>query len=252
MSIQGYNQYVYYDDRDHAKGSPVPAFPAEKTGVAMDFIVGIMTSIGEDKVTRRTTSYTIVGDTSGDDIEQDTADIINAGSIMASNIAAVSKGVLCEFSAKLGKFRADQIPVDVPAGDSSNAIIYFTNNQNDKYGKGNCQSFNIPVAKAAAKLFIPWMRDDVSRQDIIATFQNWNFQAHGHTFRLGQVRFYNDAKTEMVAMPTPYYRYGRYNEYSRNNPCYQDNNDTVLGMSDAVISEKLNTVVQGTDDVTIN
>lgn len=147
MSIQGYNQYVYFDDRAHAKGSPVPTFPADKTAVAMDFIIGILTSIGEDKVARRTAAYTLVGDTEGSDIEQDTADIINAGSVMASNIAAMSKGVLCEFSAKLGKFRADQIPIDVPAGDTSYAKVIFTNNENDKYGKGNCETHDIPVVK---------------------------------------------------------------------------------------------------------
>lgn len=252
MSIQGYNQYVYFDDRDHAKGSPAPAFPTEKTGIAMDFIVGLMTSIGDDKVSRRTTAFTLVGETSGDDIEADTAKIIQAGSIMASDIAGVSKGVLCEFSAKLGKFRADQVPIDVPAGDSSYANLIFTNNENDKYGKGNCETHNVPVAKAGANLFIPWLRDDVSRQDLIRTFGNWTQIVGAVTFHLGQVRFLNEQKTEMVALPSPYYKYGKIREYSRSNPCYQSNNDTALGINDAVLSEKYNTIQQGTDDATIN
>lgn len=252
MSIQGYNQYVYFDDRAHAKGAPVPAFPADKTAVAMDFIIGILCSIGEDKVARRTSAFTLVGETNGDDIEQDTADIINAGSVMASNIAALSKGVLCEFSAKLGKFRPDQIPIDVPAGDTSYAKVIFTNNENDKYGKGNCETHDIPVVKGGASIFIPWLRDDVSRQDIKATLGNWDYTLNGHHYHLGQVRFLNDSKTEMVAIPTPYVKYSKTYEYSRNNPCYQDNNDSALGMSDAVISEKFNQVTQGLDDATIN
>lgn len=252
MSIQAYNQYVYYDDRDHAKGSAVPPFPSDKTGITMDFVIGLLTSIGDDKVTRRTTTFTLVAETNGDDIEQDLADIINAGSVMASDIAAVSKGVLCEFSAKMGKFRADAIPVDVPAGDSSYGMLIFTNNENDKYGKGNCESHNIPVVKGGANLFIPWLRDDVSRQDLIRTFGGWSYTAHGHIFHLGQTRFLNENKTDMVAIPTPFYKYGKYKEYSRSNPCYQANNDVALGMADNVISEKFNQLTQGTDDVTIN
>lgn len=253
MSLQTYNKFIYLDDREVEAGQVPPTLT--KRGLAMEFQADIMVSKGKDKLQKRSTVFTIVGDP-GDGGGSDTnaneqiGNMIDAGSRMASNIAYLSKGVLCGFYAKMGKYRPDEIPQDVPTGDNSSAVIDLTNNPNDGYGLDACDRDNTnPAVTSGTRLYIPWLRDDISRQDIISTLENWTYTAGGLTFWLGNVKFYNDQKVEMVAYPTTIVRNITVRSYSRKSPGYLANNDSAQGiLSDRVLSEKYNTFEEGTDD----
>lgn len=253
MSLQTYNKFIFLDDREVVSGQAAPALT--KRGLAMEFQADIMVSKGKDKLQKRSTVYTIVGDPgegggSDETANEQIGNMIDAGSRMASNIAYLSKGVLCGFFAKMGKYRPDEVPLDVPTGDNSSAIIDLTNNPNDSYGLDACDRENTnPVQSVGSRLYIPWLRDDISRQDIVNTLENWSYTAGGLTFYLGHVKFYNDNKVEMVCYPTTSVRNINVRAYSRKSPGYLANNDSAQGiLSDRVLSEKYNTFEDGDDD----
>lgn len=250
MSIQTYNKAVMYDDRVVENGQAVPNLT--NTGLCMEFLISIMTTIGRDKTRARTCTFTIVGGSEGGSVTfspEMISDIIDAGARMASNIADLSKGVLSGFYAKLGKFRSDEVPIDVPSGDNSKAIIDFTNNANEEYGLNPCDTGdNNPAVAAGSRIYIPWLRDDVSRQDIVASLSDWQYTANGVTYTLGSCKFRNDAKTQIVAYPTEVIRNITVGSYSRKHPGFLQNNDTAMGWGDNVVSEEYNTNEEGTDD----
>lgn len=249
MSIQTYNKSVFYDDRFVACGNT----PANLTneGVTMDFMITLMTTIGKDKTRTRSTRFSIVGggDSSVSFAPAMLADIIDAGARMASNIADLSKGVLTGFYAKLGKFRPDECPIDVASGDNSKAIIDFTNNPNEAYGTNPCDADDEnPVVPASLRVYVPWLRDDVSRQDIIASLQDWSVTLNGVTYKLGTNKFRNDTKLQIACYPTEFVRNIVVSNYSRKHPAFLGNNDSAMGWGDNVVSEEYNTNVEGEDD----
>lgn len=250
MSIQTYNKSVHYDDREVACGQDVPELT--DTGVTMDFQITVMTTVGRDKVRSRSTRYTIVGHNPYGNTTFSASmlsDIIDAGARMASNIAELSKGVLTGFYAKLGKFRSDECPIDVAAGDNSKAIVDFTNNGNEEYGLNPCDSSEEnPVVPASLRLYIPWLRDDVSRQDIVQSLQGWAVTLNGIQYSLGTNKFTNADKTHITAYPTPIVRNIVVSNYSRRHPTFLSNNDVSMGWNDNVVSEEYNTVEEGIDD----
>lgn len=253
MSIQTYNQDVFYDERMVQNGQAVPNLTDK--GLCMEFMISIMTTIGRDKTRARTCNFTIVGGSSGGGsvtfAPAMISDIIDAGARMASNIADLSKGVLSGFYAKLGKFRPDEVPVDVASGDNSRAVIDLSNNPNEEYGLNPCDSTNEnPAVSAGSRIYIPWLRDDVSRQDVVQSLGDWEYTKNGVTYSLGHCRFRNDAKTQIVAYPTTVVRNIQVGSYSRKHPGFLQNNDSALGWEDNVVSEEYNSNIEGVDDRT--
>ena len=143
MSIQTYSKDLVYQDQivDLSTGELQPASPTD--GVAMEFQIDLMVTRGRDKVAKKSTQFTIVGETSYD-APTTWGDLMQAGSIMASNIAKLSKGVLCGFYAKMGKYRADEVPTDVPTGDNSYCAVILTNDARAEYGANPCNNGAIP------------------------------------------------------------------------------------------------------------
>lgn len=257
MSIQTYNKPIYFENRlTDGKTAVNPL--TDKMGMAMEFTVVIKTTVSKDRWTARSVNYTVVGESddaiSNTNIGNKLYGLIEAGSRVASNIAFLSKGVISGFYAKLGKHRNDEPVIDVPVGDNSRGSILFTANENDQLGKLACdRSDEFPVMKAQQKIFIPWLRDDVSRQDMRQTLEDWQYvDTNSHmTFNLGYVKFKDENKVDMICCPTPFAQSVKSSEYSRSTGVMLQNNDTALGIfSDKVLSEEFNTFAEGTDDTT--
>lgn len=256
MSIQTYNKAIYYEDRLTDGKTPLSEL-SEKNGMAMDFTVVIKTTVSKDRWTARSVNFTVVG--KSDDAISDTNvgnkfyALIEAGSRVASNIAYLSKGVISGFYAKLGKHRNDEACIDVPVGDNSRGSILFTANENDQLGKLACdRTEQFPVMKAQQKIYIPWLRDDVSRQDMRETLEDWQFiDANSKmTFNLGIVKFKDDNQVDMICSATPFAQSIKSSEYSRSTGVMLVNNDSSLGIfSDKVLSESYNTFAEGKDDI---
>ena len=250
MSIQTYNKQVLFDERLVPQGGEIPPIGS---GVAMEFQVTVMTTTGKDKTARRSSTYTVVGSGEGGNATYTPAviaDLLDAGARMASNIAYMSKGVISGFFAKLGKYRNDEEPIDVPVGDSSYAIVDMCNCPDDEYGLDVCErSGEHPVEYAQSRIFIPWLRDDISRQDVIRTLTEWNVTKNGIRYTLGQVKFNNVEKSSMTAYPCETVRNITIRSYSRKTPAFRQNNDTHQGIEqDQVASELYNTFDEGVDD----
>lgn len=255
MSIQTYNKPIYFEDRLTDGKKTLDAL-TDKEGMAMEFTVVIKTTVSRDRWTSRAVNFTIVGKSNdaitGENIGKKLYGLIEAASRVASNIAYLSKGVISGFYAKLGKHRNDEPVIDVPVGDNSRGSILFTANENDQLGKLACdRTSDFPVMKAQQKIFIPWLRDDVSRQDMRQTLELWQFddETSNMAFNLGYVKFKDENQVDMICCPTPYAQSIKSSEYSRSTGVMLKNNDTDLGIySDKVLSEEFNSFADGEDD----
>lgn len=245
MSIQSYLKDISFDDRVRSAGQALPALV--KTGKAMEFQVNIMVTKGFDKTSSKSSTFTIVA-------ENGTIEgLIQAGSIMASNIAKLSKGVISAFYAKLGKYRDDEIPQDVPTGDNSYSVTTMTNNEMDAYSKRICSSSEVtyPAKTVTSNIYIPWVRDDVSDADISATLEQFSETIDGVDYKLGYVRFNDDNKVNMTCYPVSEVKYTGIKRSSRKTRAFLNNNDVSLGIvPDDVLSEEFNTAKSGGDDYT--
>lgn len=263
MSIQTYNKAVYLDDRV-IEYNPITGETQQsggaltKRGCAMEFQINLKILSGRDKWRVRSCTFTIIGDSetaiSDSNIAQAIYGLIEAGSRMASNIAYLSKGVLVGFFAKLGKYRQDEMPINVPVGDNSFGTIVFNNENGSVLREQECgRTYDLPMTPGSVAVRIPWFRDDLSRQDILETLQSWQYTNGGITYGLGQVKFKDDDKIEMVAMPCNNVKYVKAVEKSKALGALLLNNDESLGiMSDKVLSEEMNNFVEGVDDDTLN
>ena len=263
MSIQTYNKPIYLDDRyieyNPATGEMTPAEGAlSKRGVAMEFQINLKILSGRDKWRVRPCSFTIIGDSETAIADADVGNaiygLIEAGSRMASNIAYLSKGVLVGFFAKLGKYRQDEMPINVPVGDNSFGTIVFNNEDGSALREQECgRSYNLPMTPGSVAVRIPWFRDDLSRQDILQTLADWQYTQNGINYTLGQVKFKDDNKVEMLAMPCNNVKYVKAVEKSKALGQLLTNNDAHLGItSDKVLSESFNDFEEGVDDDTLN
>lgn len=263
MSIQLYNQPVRVDTRladsviDDVENIPL-------NGVAAEYICSILTTIGKDTLRSKQVAFTVVGVTENGEALTDDDENGNWANVLysmddiayrvASNIAELSKGVLGGIYKKMGKYRADVRPIDVPTGDNSSATITLTNSEVSQYGNNHCGQYDEPFIATNAQVYIPWVRDDVSRQDIQANLEAFGpsveYGSQVLTFTLGKVKFLDDDQDSFLAFQTPYMRTSKVTQYSKQLPGFKRNNDTALGgNTDHVVSEAENTIESvGVDD----
>lgn len=263
MSIQLYNQPVRVDTRladstiDDVKNIPL-------NGVAAEYVCSILTTIGKDTLRSKQVAFAIVGVTengealsNGDENAEWSKVLYSLDDIayrVASNIAELSKGVLGGIFKKMGKYRADVRPIDVPTGDNSSASITLTNSEVSQYGNNHCGQYDEPFIATNSMVYIPWVRDDVSRQDIQANLESFGpsveYGSQTISFTLGKVKFLDDDQDSFLAFQTPYMRTSKVTQYSKQLPGFKRNNDRSLGgNSDHVVSEEFNTIeTPGVDD----
>lgn len=265
MSIQLYNQAVRVDNR-LADSTVEDVNDIPLNGVAGEYICSIMTTIGKDTLRSKQVSFTIVGMTENgealpddtdpnftDDFNRVVAGMDNAAYRLASNIAELSKGVLSGLYKKMGKYRADVRPIDVPTGDNSSASITLTNSEVSQYGNHHCGNYDEPFIATNSMVYIPWVRDDVSRQDIVTNLEDFAHSAsYGSAtinYTIGKVKFLDDDQNSFLAFQAPYVRNLKITQYSKQLPGFKRNNDTALGGADHVVSEEFNTIDNaGVDD----
>lgn len=255
MSLQTYNKPVYYDDRvvtydaTHGTTGNLSALDS-RLGMAMEFQVNIKILSGRDRYRVRSTTYTIVGKKDAGisgraDIGNGMYGLIEAGSRLASLIAKMSKGVIVGFFAKLGKYRQDEMPINVPVGDNSYGTLVYNNSVDSEYASDECgRNAELPATPASTAIKIPWLRDDISRQDIKTNLDDWSFDdtgdnGSGFVFKVGQVKFKDENKVELVAIPTTGLHSIKVAERSYNLGQLLVNNDSARGiLTDKVLSEK--------------
>lgn len=255
MSLQTYNKPVFFDNRvvtydaEHGTTGTLEALSAKK-GMAMEFQANIKILSGRDRYRVRSMTFTIVGN--NDSFTGGRAEIGNAmyglmeaGSRLASLIAKMSKGVIVGFFAKLGKYRQDEMPINVPTGDNSYGTLIYNNSVDSEYASNECgRNAELPATPASTAIRIPWLRDDISRQDIKQNLDDWKFQDEGNDgsgfiFSIGQVKFKDDNKVELVAIPTTGLHSIKVAERSYNLGQLLVNNDASQGIiTDKVLSEK--------------
>lgn len=245
MSVQGYWSKVYFDDREHARNES-PA-PLTAQGFALECSVVIKVLRGRDKETARASNFTVCGNSSST-----FAGIVQYASIVAEHIAKMSKGVITGLFFKMGKYRPDEIPGNVPTGDNFTAVVDLSNNQNDELGLSECGDERglYPANSAGTRLYIPFVRDDISKVDIMGTIDDLNeYELDGATYYLAQTRFGNENKTMIVAYPCKYIRNYFIKGTSRKAIGYLANNDVELGLTpDNISSELYATVSQDYGD----
>lgn len=255
MSLQTYNKPIYFDDRivsyDASSGSTGTLENlASKLGMAMEFQANIKVLSGRDRYRVRSVTFTIVGKNANGvsgraDIGNGMFGLMEAGARLASLIAKMSKGVLVGFFAKLGKYRQDEMPINVPSGDNSYATLVYNNSVDSEYSSDECsRNSELPATPASTAIRIPWLRDDISRQDIKTNLDNWTFDdsgtdGSGFVFQVGQVKFKDDNKIDLIAIPTTGLHSIKVAERSYNLGQLLVNNDTQRGIiDDKVLSEK--------------
>lgn len=266
MSLQTYNQLIAYDGREVTYNPQTgelgtPENLNTKSGMALEFQLNLKILSGRDRYRIRATNYTLVANNSA--IETNTVGtheqianglyaLMEAGTRLASDIAYVSKGVIVGLFVKLGKYRQDEMPINVPTGDNSYAVAIFDNQPGHEYGSPECDRNEVlPVNPASSSIRIPWLRDDLSRQDVKKTLDDFSYtdSTSGFIVTVGQVKFRNEAQTELIALPTNNLRKLKVAEMTRPLGAVKALNDQGLGiMSDKVESEKFNTFVEGVDD----
>lgn len=255
MSLQTYNKPVYYDDRvvtydaDSGTTGNLEAL-SSKLGLAMEFQANIKILSGRDRYRVRSTTFTIVGKNDNgasgrSQIGNGLYGLIEAGSRLASLIAKMSKGVIVGFFAKLGKYRQDEMPINVPVGDNSFGTLVYNNSVDSEYSSSECdRNAELPATPASTAIRIPWLRDDISRQDIKKNLDDWAFDDSGNdgsgfVFKVGQVKFKDDNKVDLVAIPTTGLHSIKVAERSYNLGQLLVNNDSARGIiTDKVLSEK--------------
>lgn len=270
MSLQCYNQLIAYDDRgvtyDPSTGAVGEiATLNSKNGMAMEFQLNLKILSGRDKYKIRACYFTLVGQNESIDtntvgtpeqIAKGLYGLMEAGARLASDIAFISKGVIVGLFCKIGKYRQDEMPMNVPTGDNSYASLVYDNQIAHEYGSQECdRNSELPVNPASTSVRVPWLRDDLSRQDVLKTFGDWSYtdSFSGFMITIGQVKFRNEQQTELIALPTSNLRKIKVAETSRPLGRLLSNNDASLGiMSDKVESELYNNFQEGTDDDSSN
>ena len=131
MSVQGYWKKVMFDDREHTRDESPASLSLQC--FALECTVVLKVFRGRDKETSRASTFTVCGDTNST-----FAGVVQYASIVAEHIAKMSKGVMTGLYLKMGKYRPDEIPGNVPTGDNFTAIVDLSNNANDELGLAEC------------------------------------------------------------------------------------------------------------------
>ena len=169
------------------------------------------------------------------------SDLVNGASIFASSIAAMSRGVVLSFYMKLGKYRNDEQMPQI-GGEPLNTAVITLDNVNVTTDSGGVPISGImPLRKVSQTIRVPWVGENVSLGTIKSTLE----QVLAGGVCMGVTRFENDGtKTTIQAYKTNHKGYGKLVESDKVAVISLTNNDTALGDTDNIISEKYNEVIE--------
>lgn len=229
MSIQVYNK----------------ALTNGNTGTASNLIYGdfiVKLAIrrqGNGKVVVREVPFGMCGASTGTKV-----DLQEAAVKMAEKIAKLSDGVVMGLFEKLGKYRNDENPAMVHDLRKQYGVIFMSNNQ---LAENPAALGPYPLKTVTSKVFVPWLADDVSRQDMIATLKE-PITVNTVDYMFGYSRFANSDKTSIEVFPMQYNAGCQTKEFNKIASFELVNNDVSSGISDNVMSEENATIVDGDDD----
>lgn len=194
---------------------------------------------GNGRVITKDVTYMVVGPPTAT-----AADVEEAGMIYGGRIAKMSGGVVMGFFKKLGKYRNDEAPKQVAGLKKEYGVIFMSNNPKAEDADS---SDPLPWETKTAKLFIPWIEEDVSRQDMRETIKA-AVTTGGLTFNLGTSRFATEDKDTITAYPMEYVAGLTVKEYGKAVTFELTNTDAAEGGSDFLLSEAPSSIVEGDDD----
>lgn len=180
-----------------------------------------------------------------DDASASLADLDQAASVMAARIAKLSEGVVVGLYKKLGKYRNDEVPEIIDCNNKQYGMLIMSNNPlvEDPDFSGT-----LPRNQKSMKLFVPWLNDTTSRQDMKATLKN-PVTVNGVEYYAGTSRFADELKTEVEVFLTKYVQGVVTKCYNKVATQGYLPNDTDEGIgTDGIISEGMTSVVAGQDD----
>lgn len=171
-------------------------------------------------------------------------DLVNGASIIASNIAALSRGAVMGFFMKLGKYRNDENTPNLMNKPLHTAYLRFDNVELTLDNGGVPVQGIAPLRTVSQNIRIPFVGEDVSLATIESTLKQVISVGQGANVSLGVTRFDMDGEKEDIsAYQTLHKSYGKILELDKVDVISYLNNDVSLGDSDYIVSEKFNNVV---------
>lgn len=194
---------------------------------------------GNGKVKTSETTFAICGPASATALE-----VEEAATQKAEQIAKLSDGVIMGLFKKMGKYRNDEQPEVVLENKKQYGIVYMSNNP---LVENPDSSDPLPLKVSSTKLFIPWLADTTSRQDMAETIKN-PVEVNAMDFYMATSRFQDVEKSAIEVYPTVYLAGVLAKEYTKAPTFQLVNNDVSAGGSDHVASEAFATIIDGDDD----
>lgn len=173
----------------------------------------------------------------------DEAGLHEAAIQMAERIAKLSKGVVMNLFQKLGKYRNDELPEIQKDTAITYGICALTNDERIVDPEADA-----PRVSKSARVFIPWLHEEVSRQDLKATLTD-PVTVGGDDFFFAISRFQDVEKSAVEGYMLPYSAGTIIKDMDRVPNFALTNDDVSLGGSDGIVSEAYATVTPGDDDL---
>lgn len=173
------------------------------------------------------------------------AKLDEAASIMAGRIAKLSEGVVFGLYKKLGKYRNDEAPTALVCNATQWGAVIMSN---DPRVEDPDAAGPYPLQSKSDKLFIPWLDDETSRQDMKNTVKE-PVDVDGTFCYLATSRFVDANKSAIEVFPLTFVQGVQTKCYNTVAGFDLVNVDTDEGFgADGILSEAHTPIVSGSDD----
>lgn len=193
----------------------------------------------DGKIVMRQVEFGVSGPATGNLVDLD-----EAASRKAEQIAALSEGVIFGFFKKMGKYKNDEQPTDLACKSTQWGSIIMSN---DPRVENQDAVGPFPLQQKSSKLFIPWLDDETSRQDMKATVKQ-PITVNGVNYNLATSRFVDAAKTDVEVFPLSFVQGVQTKCYNTVAGFELVNTDGSVGIGDGQMSEAHAVIVDGSDD----
>lgn len=171
-------------------------------------------------------------------------ELIKGASIIASNIAAVSRGAVFGFYMKIGKYRNDEKTPNLSEKGLHTAYLRFDNVDVLLDSCGVPTSGIAPQRTVSQNIRIPYVGDNISLASLDATLRQLINVSENTNCSLGVSRFDTDGEKDTIsAYQTIHKTYGKILELDKVGVISYLNNDQTIGDSDYIVSEEYNNTV---------
>jgi len=173
------------------------------------------------------------------------AKLDEAAAIMAGRIAKLSEGVIFGFYKKLGKYRNDEAPTALACSATQWGSVIMSN---DPRVEDPDAAGPYPLQAKSDKLFIPWLDDETSRQDMKNTVKE-PVDVDGTLCYLATSRFVDANKSAIEVFPLTFVQGVQTKCYNTVAGFDLINADSDEGFgADDILSEAHTSIVDGSDD----